>query len=83
MVGLKYVCMSSIFCLLTVIVCTPHFNYDIEYPQVTKEHERSLHCWFNPYERQTLLELAESIETNLKLLNDHQSWPNAFVAVTR
>lgn len=61
---------NKYFCLLAVLVCTPHFKYDIEYPHVTKESQSQIHCWFNPYKRQTLLEIAKSIE--VQLVNEYQ-----------
>lgn len=44
------------------VSCTPHFKPDAESPWVTKESITSVHYWFNPEKRQTLLEVVEQIE---------------------
>lgn len=44
------------------ISCTPHFIPDAEKPWVTRESTTSLHYWFNPENRQTLMEVVEQIE---------------------
>ena len=44
------------------VSCTPHFKPDAETPWVTKESITSVHYWFNPEKRQTLLEVVEQIE---------------------
>ena len=43
--------------------CTPHVKPDAEKPWVTKESNTILHFWFDPRKTQTLLEVAEAIET--------------------
>ena len=44
------------------ISCTPHFVPDAESPWVTKESLTSMHYWFNPENKQTLLQVVEQIE---------------------
>ena len=55
--------MSAQFPIASVsISCTPHFKPDAEKPWVTRESTTSLHYWFNPEKRQTLIEVVEQIE---------------------
>jgi len=44
------------------VTCIPHFKPDTEKPWVTSESNVLMHYWFNPGKKQTLLEVAESIE---------------------